>query len=101
MAESLRDAIAAAPCLRPGYSECAPNHKKHAECAADAAFEWLRAHQSPCARCHGKGTESWQVSRNPAEGREDWPCVRCKGSGLVPTFSALAALADALTKENP
>lgn len=36
-----------------------------------------------CGRCNGKGTESWQVSHNPADGREDWPCNRCKGKGSV------------------
>ena len=36
-----------------------------------------------CGRCHGKGTESWQVSRDPADGREDWPCNRCKGKGSI------------------
>lgn len=36
-----------------------------------------------CGRCNGKGTESWQKSRDPADGREDWPCVRCSGKGSV------------------
>lgn len=36
-----------------------------------------------CGRCDGKGRESWQVSRNPADGREDWPCNRCHGKGTV------------------
>ena len=42
-----------------------------------------------CGRCNGKGTESWQVSRDPADGREDWPCNRCKGAGSVTDDNAV------------
>jgi hypothetical protein len=52
---------------------------------------------TPCGRCKGRGKESWQVSRNVAEGREDWPCVGCGGAGKVTDVAAvervLAALA--------
>lgn len=43
-----------------------------------------------CGRCNGKGTESWQKSSNPADGREDWPCNRCQGKGSVTDGAAVA-----------
>jgi hypothetical protein len=36
-----------------------------------------------CGRCHGKGSERHQVSRDPADGYEDHCCPSCRGSGLV------------------
>lgn len=43
-----------------------------------------------CGRCHGRGTESWQRTSNPADGREDWPCNRCSGTGKVTDHPAVA-----------
>ena len=43
-----------------------------------------------CGRCNGKGTESWQRTGNPADGREDWPCNRCKGAGTLTDHEAMA-----------
>jgi DnaJ-class molecular chaperone len=39
--------------------------------------------KSECPRCHGKGKERHQVSRDPKDGTEDWPCPRCRGLGKV------------------
>lgn len=50
-----------------------------------------------CGRCKGKGTESWQVDRDPAKGREDWPCLRCDAKGTVTDTEGVARVLHALT----